>query len=124
MIERLLRQIFELLVFLVILSFLFGTLVGLVRGVGAVAVGSVSHVLPRVFGDTVATVLIAVFLVGLGARAHRALTGRGGRGGREHAVHERQARLAVRRAAEGVPEIVTHEPPEDSDPALAVQEDE
>ena len=74
-------------------------------------------------GSMLAAVGILGLVVGLGVRMVRALTGSGGRTGHERAAHERQARLAVRRPAEGVPPGTSRDLPEDSDPAIALEDD-
>jgi hypothetical protein len=75
------------------------------------------------FDVFVGLILAGVFFVGLGVRAQQLLTGRGGRAGRERDTHDRQARLTVRRPAEGVPVITTPELPTDHDPAISVEDD-
>lgn len=123
MIERMLRQVFGLLLGLVVLSLLLGLVIGLVRQGGAVAATSIMHTVPKILADFVVTIIAGFFFVGLGVRAHQALTGRGGRAGRERDVHERQMRLTARRLAEGVPLMTAPELPADPDPAIAMEED-
>lgn len=123
MIERMLRQVFGLLLGLVVLSFLLGLVIGLVRQGGATAVTSIMHAVPKILADFVVTLITAFFFVGLGVRVHQVVTGHGGRAGRERDVHERQMRLTVRRPAEGVPLMTAPELPADPDPAIAMEED-
>ena len=124
MIERLLRHMFEFLLVLVVLSFLLGLVLGLLRQGGVVATTAITHAIPRLLADVLVTLTTGVFFIGLGVRAHQALTGRGGRVGRERDVHERQMRLTVRRPAEGVPLMTAPELPVDPDPALAMEEED
>ena len=79
--------------------------------------------LQMLFGAFVGVILTGVFFVGLVVRAQQILTGRGGRAGRERDTHDRQARLTVRRQAEGVPVITTLELPTDHDPAISMEDD-
>ena len=119
MIERLLRHIFDLLVLLVVVSFVLGLAVGLLREGGAAVGVAAGRIVPRLMADTVVTLLVGMFCVGLAARVQRALTGHGGRTGRERAAQERQVRLAVRRPAADVPVIPAEQGPlPDPDPAL------
>ena len=79
--------------------------------------------LQRLLAGVVGIIVAVVFFVGLGVRAQQLLTGRGGRAGRERDTHDRQARLTVRRQAEGVPVITTPELPTDHDPAISMEDD-
>ena len=79
--------------------------------------------LQMLFGAFVGVILTGVFFVGLVVRAQQLLTGREGRAGRERDTHDRQARLSVRRPAEGVPVITTPELPTDPDPAISMEDD-
>lgn len=123
MIDRLLRHMFELLVALFVLSFLIGLGVSLLRQCGAITGPGIARAIPRVIADVVVTLLTGVFFVGLGVRAQQLLTGRGARAGQERGSQERQARLTVRRPAEGVPAIAAPELPADPDPAIVLEED-
>ena len=117
MIERLLGQMFKLLMVIAVVSVLLGFVIG-----AAVAATSITHVVPTIIADVLATLATGVFF-GLGVRIHHALTGRGGHAGRERDAHERQERLTVRRAAEEVPAVMLPELPEDSDPAISMEDD-
>jgi hypothetical protein len=124
MIERLLQRAFELLILLVVVSFLVGALPGLLhQWAGAMSV--VGSAIPRLVADVVATLLTGTFCVGLAVRIGRAVTGHGRHGGRDRDAPERQARVAVRRPAVDVPAIPTDDgPAHDPDPALELGNDE
>jgi hypothetical protein len=124
MIERLLRRAFELLILLVVVSFVVGALLGLLRqSAGTMSV--VGSAIPRLVADVVVTLLTGTFFVGLAVRIGRAVAGRGRHGGRGRDAHERQARVAVRRPAVDVPAIPTDDgPAPDPDPALELGNDE
>ena len=77
----------------------------------------------RLLAGFVGIIVAGMFFVGLGVRAQQLLTGRGGRAGRERDTHDRQARLSVRRPAEGVPVITTPELSTDPDPAISMGDD-
>ena len=80
------------------------------------------ELLQRLLAGVVGIIVAVVFFVGLGVRAQQLLTGRGGRSGRERDTHDRQARLSVRRPADGVPVITTPELSTDSDPAISMED--
>jgi len=123
MIERLLRHIFDLLILLVVVSFVLGLALGLLHQGGAAIGATAGRIVPRLIADIVVTLLIGIFCAGLAVRVQRAVTGHGGRTGRERAAQERQVRLAVRRPAADVPVIpAEHGPPPDPDPALDLGE--
>jgi len=71
------------------------------------------------------TVAFVLFLLGVGVRAVRSLTGRGRRGNRDRDAQEHQVRTAVRRLATDVPVIPPNVgPPSYPDPALDLGGDE
>jgi hypothetical protein len=102
-IERFLGLIFELLILFVVVLFVLGLALGLLREGGAAVGAAAGHVIPRLIADIVVTLLIGIFCVGLAVRVQCALTGHGRRTGRERAARERAVRQQVRRPAEGAP---------------------
>ena len=121
MIERLLRHLRELLLGIVVFSFLLGLALGIAHH-GRMIVASITRAIPTILAGVAATLLTGTFFIGLGARVHQIITDHGGRAGRELGARERQVRLTVRRVAEGVPATTTPELPEDSDPAISMEE--